>query len=82
MVTTRSLSPEICFLKFTIFIPDNVLIIWCQSGLCCNVRIVLPKVSQLHSSQQENLQNGFKLDPSESVLGPLRAIKRKERLSI
>ena len=33
-------------------------------------------------SQQEKIQNGFKLDPTESVLDPLRTIKRKVRPSI
>ena len=40
------------------------------------------KVYQFRSSQQENFQNGLKLDSSESVLDPLRAIKRKERFGI
>jgi len=35
------------------------------------------KVYQLRSSQQENVQHGLKLDPSKSVLGHLRAFKKK-----
>ena len=71
------------FLKFTISIMDYFKISWCQSDLCCTVRSVLPKyISSIRTSQQVNFPIGLKLDPLESVLNPLRAIKRKERLNI
>jgi len=37
-----------------------------------------PESNQLCSSEQENFQNGLTLDPLESVLNPLRAIKRNK----
>ena len=67
------------FLKFTISIPDlfpdQLMLIM----LLCKKR---SPESILASFVTRKFQNSLKLDPSESVLDPWRAIKRNEILSI
>ena len=81
--TSNCILSPVFFFMFTIcifiripdYFSDQLMSI--ISYLCCNVRSVLPTVISFvpHS-------NSLKLDPIESVLDPVRPIKRYERLSI
>ena len=74
-------APPVVLVHFTLPLPDYFSDqLRCQLYLCCKERS--PERNQLRSSRHENFQNGFKLDPSDSVVDPLGAIKRHERLGI
>ena len=70
---------SVIFFKFKIFIPDyfSDQLMSIISLLKCYE--LSPDSNQLCSSLQEHFESSLKLDPSESVLDPFRAIKRNEK---